>query len=92
MGKRPRKANLLMEQEEELPKDNIFGKENLISLNYNIFLPSSVSTCGTRGRQEHHQIQMEDLKTTHDPVSGEIITTEWIKDPTKTRKGGLNKL
>ena len=34
---------------------------------------------------------MEDLKTTHDPVSGEITTIEWIEGPTKTRQGGLNK-
>jgi hypothetical protein len=34
---------------------------------------------------------MEDLKTTYDPVSGEITTIEWIEGPTKTRQGGLNK-
>ena len=35
--------------------------------------------------------QMEDLKTTHDPVSGAITTIEWIEGPTKTRQGGLNQ-
>ena len=30
----------------------------------------------TRGCQEHHQIKIEDLKTIHDPVTGEITTIE----------------
>ena len=90
MGKRPRKADPLTEQEEELLWENVLGKENSTSLNYTMFYLVS-QHFGTRGRQEHHQIQMEDLKTTHDPVSGAITTIEWIEGPTKTRQGGLNK-
>ena len=90
MGKRPRKADPLTEQEEELLWKNVLGKDNPTSLNYTMFYLVS-QHFGTRGRQEHHQIQMEDLKITYDPVSGEITTIEWIEGPTKTRQGGLNK-
>ena len=42
---------------------------------------------GTSGRQEHHQIRLEDLEH----GTGRLIQIEWIKGPTKTRQGGLNK-
>ena len=45
---------------------------------------------GTRGRQEHHQIKVEDLKFVRD-CNGEVIYIEWIEGPTKTRQGGLKK-
>ena len=45
---------------------------------------------GTRGRQEHHQIRIEDLKLVRN-CDGDITHTEWIEGPTKTRQGGLKK-
>ena len=45
---------------------------------------------GTRGRQKHHQIQVEDLKMVRD-LEGEVTHIEWVEGPTKTRQGGLKK-
>ena len=44
-----------------------------------------------RDRQEYHQVKIVDLKTIHDPATGEITTIEWLEGPMKTRQGGLNK-
>ena len=90
MGKRPRKSDPLTDEEEEILWQTVLGKENPTSLNYTLFFLIS-QHFGTRGRQEHHQIRIEDLKTIHDPVTGEITSIEWIEGPTKTRQGGLNK-
>ena len=90
MGKRPRKSDPLTEEEEEILWRTVLGKENSTSLNYTLFFLIS-QHFGTRGRQEHHQIRIEDLKTIHDPATGEITTIEWVEGPTKTRQGGLNK-
>lgn len=90
MGKRPRKSGLLTQQEDDLLWENVLGKENPTSLNYTIFFLIT-QHFGTRGRQETHQFRIEDLKITHDSISGEIATFEWIEGPTKTRQGGLNK-
>ena len=90
MGKRPKKSDPLTEEEEEILWKTVLGKETPTSLNYTLFFLIS-QHFGTRGRQEHHQIKIEDLKTIHDPVTGEITTIEWIEGPTKTRQGGLNK-
>ena len=45
---------------------------------------------GTRGRQEHHQIRVEDLRIVRD-VDGDVTYIEWIEGPTKTRQGGLKE-
>ena len=45
---------------------NVFGCHMPESLNYTVYYIVS-QQFGTRGRQEHHQIRIEDLK--------------WIKDP-----------
>ena len=45
---------------------------------------------GTRGRQEHHQIRLEDLKWVRDS-DGKTEYVEWVEGITKTRKGGLPK-
>ena len=68
----------------------VLGKENPTSLNYTVFFLIS-QHFGTRGRQEHHQIRIEDLRPVYEPTSGKLVTVEWIEGPTKTRQGGLNK-
>ena len=45
---------------------------------------------GMRGRQEHHQIRVEDLKIVRN-VNGDVTYIEWTEGPTKTRQGGLKK-
>lgn len=90
MGKRPRKSDPITEEEEEILWQTVLGKENPTSLNYTLFFLIS-QHFGTRGRQEHHQIRIEDFKAIHDPVTGEITSIEWVEGPTKTRQGGLNK-
>ena len=78
-GKRKNKADVLTKEEEEIMwSKGVLGDGNLKSLNYTIFYMTS-QQFGTRGRQEHHQICIEDLK--------------FVKNPglTKTRQGGLCK-
>ena len=45
---------------------------------------------GTRECQQHHQLQVEELKFVRDP-SGKTINVEWVEGLIKTRLGGLNK-
>lgn len=89
-GKRPRKADPLTENDEEqLWSSGVLGSENPVSLNYTMFFLFS-QHFGTRGRQEHHQIRIEDLRVVRDS-SGKTTHVEWIEGPTKTRQGGLRK-
>ena len=90
-GKRPRKADPLTEKEEEhLWNSGVLGTSNPTSLNYTVFFLFS-QHFGTRGRQEHHQLHIEDLKTVRDATTGHISHIEWVEGPTKTRQGGLHK-
>ena len=41
---------------------------------------------GTRGCQEHHQINMEDLKIVSNPMTGEVEYVEWVKGSLKQDK------
>ena len=60
-GKRPRKADALTENEEELLWScGMLKTSNPTSLNYTVFLLFS-QHFATRGRQEHHQLCIEDL-------------------------------
>ena len=88
-GKKPRRAHALTEQEELLWK-NVFGCHTPESLNYTVYYTVS-QQFGTRGRQEHHEIRMEDLKWVKDPDTDCTIYIEWTEGITKTRKGGLQK-
>ena len=47
---------------------------------------------GTRGCQEHHQLQVQDLKFVCDPQTEQTLIVEWVEGPTKTRQGGLTKM
>ena len=60
MGKRPTKSDPLTEEEEILWK-TVVGKGNPTSLNCTLFFLIS-QHFGTRGRQKHHQIRIEDIK------------------------------
>ena len=88
-GKRPKKADALTSEEEDLLWDTVLGKMNPISLNYTIFFLIS-QHFGTRGRQEHHQMRIEDFKVSYG-TDGKVHVIEWMEGPTKTRQGGLNK-
>ena len=88
-GKRPKKADALTSEEEDLLWDTVLGKMNPISLNYTIFFLIS-QHFGTRGRQEHHQMRIEDFKVSYG-TDGKVYVIEWMEGPTKTRQGGLNK-
>ena len=47
---------------------------------------------GTRGCQEYHQLQVQDLKFVCDPQTEQTLIVEWVEGPTKTRQGGLTKM
>ena len=90
-GKRRNKADAVSESEEKLLWDSgVLGKDNPVSLNHAVFYTLS-QHFGTRGRQEHHQFRVEDLKFVKNPISGRTEHVEWVEGPTKTRQGGLVK-
>ena len=89
-GKRPNRADFITAEEEELLWSSILGLDTPTSLNYTTFFLLG-QHFGTRGRQEHHQMRIEEFKLTREPKSGKLIQVEWMEGPTKTRKGGLNK-
>lgn len=63
-GKRPRKVDALTSDDKELLWEKVLGKMNPVSLNYTIFFLIS-QHFRTRGRQEHHQMKIEDFKVSH---------------------------
>ena len=90
MGKRKNKSDpLTYDEEEQLWRLKVLGSNNPKSLNYTIFYLIS-QQFGTRGCQEHHQLQVEELKFVRDP-SGKTLYVEWVEGLTKTRQGGLSK-
>ena len=90
-GKRKNKADALTEQEEYmLWEKGVLSDTNPQSLNYALFFTFS-QHFGTRGRQEHHQIRVEDLKLVTNVVTGKVDYVEWVEGITKTRQGGLVK-
>ena len=90
-GKRKNRADPLNEEEEELLwKKGVLGDASPVSLNHTVFYVLS-QHFGTRGRQEHHQIRVEELKFVKNAVTGEADYVEWVEGVTKTRQGGLVK-
>ena len=90
-GKRRNKADGVTREEEEiLWAKGVLGDSNPTSLNYTIFYTIS-QQFGTRGRQEHHQIRIEELKFVKNAGTGETEYIEWVEGLTKTRQGGLSK-
>ena len=55
------KSQALTEEEEQVMWRMVLEQENPKSLNYTVFFLFG-QHFATRGRQEHHQIQIEDLK------------------------------
>ena len=76
-------------EEEQALWSTVLGQDNPKSLNYTVFYLLG-QHFGTRDQQEHHQIQIEDLKQIQDPA-GNLAKVEWIEGPTKIRQGGLNR-
>ncbi len=90
-GKRKNKADPLSDEEEKLMwEKGVLGDSNPVSLNYAVFYTLS-QHFGTRGRQEHHQIRVEELKFVKSAVTGGTEYVEWVEGLTKTRQGGLVK-
>ena len=65
----------------------VLGDSNPVSLNHTVFYVIS-QHFGTRGRQEHHQIQVKELKYVNNAVTGQTDYVEWVEGITKTRKFG----
>ena len=90
-GKMKRKADSISDEDEEaMWESGVLGHSSPKSLNQTIFFQIS-QHFGTRGCQEHHQINMEDLKIVSNPITGEVEYVEWVEGITKTRQGGLIK-
>ena len=89
-GKQKMKADVVTEKEEDQLWDNgALRCGDAKTLNRTVFYTLS-QHFGTRGRQEHHDIRLEELKFVKSPT-GEIDYVQWTEGLTKTRKGGLNK-
>ena len=88
-GKMKRKADSISD-EDAMRESGVLGHSSPKSLNQTIFFQISLHF-GTRGCQEHHQINMEDLKIGSNPMTGEVEYVEWVEGITKTRQGGLIK-
>jgi len=87
LGKRKNKADALTEEDEEkLWSTGVLGGESPTSLmiNHTMFYVLS-QQFGTRGRQEHNQMRIEDFKWVRNPETSEIEYIEWMEGLTKTR-------
>ena len=89
-GKQKMKADVVtLEEEELLWERGALGCSDAKTLNRTVFYTLS-QHFGTRGRQEHHDIKIEELKVVKSP-NGETDYVQWTEGLTKTRKGGLSK-
>ena len=79
-----------MTEEHLLWERNVLGLHSPKSVNFTIFYHVS-QQFGTRGRQEHHQIRLEDLKWVKHPKTALTEYIELVEGITKTRKGGLQE-
>ena len=78
-GKRKHQADPLSAEEEELLwRKGVLGESSPVSLNHAIFYTLS-QHFGTRGRQEHHQMKLEDFKFVKNAVSGIVEHVEWVE-------------
>ena len=90
-GKRKMRADPLSEEDEaRLWEAGVLGDSNPTSLNHTVFYLIS-QHFGTRGCQEHHQLQVEHLKIVKKGDGSETEYIEWTEGLTKTRQGGLTK-
>ena len=87
MGKRPNKAKSVTKEEEEILRQNgQLGNQTRRSLT-NTMLWLLPMHFGLRGRQEHHDMMVEDFSIEKDDDGVEFIT--FSEAPKKTRQGGL---
>ena len=87
MGRRPNKAKSLTKEEEEiLWESGQLGNQTPRSL-INTMWWLLTMHFGLRGRQEHHDMMVEDFSIEKDDDGVEFIT--FSEGPTKTRQGGL---
>ena len=87
MGKHKNKSDpLTSDKEEHLWKLKVLGSNNPKSF----ILSYTPIQFGTKGCQQHHQLQVEELKFLHDP-SGKTLYVEWVEVLAKTRQEGLSK-
>ena len=91
LGKMKNKAFPVGEDEVQMLWDSgVLGDDNPVSLNYAMFFTLS-QHFWTRGRQEYHQLRVEDLKFLKNATTGETELVEWVEELTKTQQGGLVK-
>ena len=91
-GKRKNKADALTQSEEEqLWTRKALGGDTPQSINHTVYFTIS-QHFGTRGCQEHHQLQVQDFKFVCDPQTEQTLFVEWVEGPTKTCQGGLTKM
>ena len=84
-GKRPNATKALIDKDEEqLWKNRVLGEKNPRSLIYTLWYLFTLYF-GLRGRQEHHEMFVEDFNK-HDQDT-EYVTFK--ENPTKTRQGGV---
>ena len=86
-GKRPNRSRSLTKEEEEVLWQNgqLGGGTPRALLNIMWWLLTQ--HFGLRGRQEHHQMKVEDFSLQRDDDGNEFVT--FAEGPTKTRQGGL---
>ena len=87
-GKRPNRSRSLTKEEEEVLWQNgqLGGGTPGALLNTMWWLLTQ--HFGLRGRQEHHQMKVEDFTLQRDDEGNEFLT--FAEGPTKSRKGGLS--
>ena len=87
-GKRPNKArNLTKEEEEVLWKESKFGSTTPEAL-VNTMWWLLTQHFGLRGRQEHHDMKVDDFQLCKDDNGVEFV--QFTEGQTKTRQGGLH--
>jgi len=69
----------------------LIGGDTPKSINLTVYFTIS-QHFGTRGCQEHYQLQVQDLKFIRDPQTQQTLYVEWVEGPTKTRRGVLTKM
>ena len=90
-GKGKNKADAITPSEEEqLWTRKVVGGDTPKSINLTIYFTIS-QHFGTRGCQEHHQLQVQDLKFIHDPQTQQTLYVEWVEIPIKTGREVLQR-
>ena len=86
-GKRPNKARSLTKEEDVLWKESKFGSTTPEAL-VNTMWWTLTQHFGLRGRQEHHNMKLDDFQLCKDDKGVEFV--QFTEGQTKTRQGGLH--